>query len=357
MELVDFAWTRPGPNLRWIDGFEVFLEDPEDDPSEPENWFPADWAAADRNLTRLLTHKSIVGPLGRNSALPGDFYEPLKSHPTLFRQFADLPNPPDESAVQSFASEFGWLGANVVFGLGWSGDEHPQLITAGELLDSWTIEVSELRTVLDLWELVCKEDQGALGERFRVLPISSTKGQLTIEYVSPEGYSVPQFSYDGAFEAESSATWAASHAATGAAIRYDFIPAATELMTHVLQGKLSVLVRAAVINEARKLPQVAVRPVNLLGAIWFQTAQAIGGGYQYRRCENCPRWFFLSPDFARTNRKTCSPACRTAAHRQRIKDAVLRWRAGEQLEAIAASLGSEIGTVQSWIERASKGTD
>jgi hypothetical protein len=58
-------------------------------------------------------------------------------------------------------------------------------------------------------------------------------------------------------------------------------------------------------------------PSNLIGAMWLQLAEAVGGHKNYRECKQCGRWFELHPDVARTNRIYCSSACRAKAYRER----------------------------------------
>jgi Helix-turn-helix domain len=92
-------------------------------------------------------------------------------------------------------------------------------------------------------------------------------------------------------------------------------------------------------------------PVSLLGALWFQLAQAIGGNKQYRACASCGRWFEVSPDTARADAVYCKEACRSRAYRARKERAARLAAEGRSAKEIAAELGSDVKTVQGWLKK------
>ena len=60
----------------------------------------------------------------------------------------------------------------------------------------------------------------------------------------------------------------------------------------------------------------------LLAALWLQFALAITKKVRYRQCLGCGSYLTIHPDGFRSNRRTCSDACRTKASRSRRKKGV-----------------------------------
>jgi hypothetical protein len=87
-------------------------------------------------------------------------------------------------------------------------------------------------------------------------------------------------------------------------------------------------------------------PENLLGALWLQLAEAIGGGKQFRQCITCGGWFEVS---GRSDRRVCSDACRSRAYRGRQERARQLAAEGKGFPAIATELGSSVKTVRKWV--------
>lgn len=88
---------------------------------------------------------------------------------------------------------------------------------------------------------------------------------------------------------------------------------------------------------------------DLLHAMWFQFALAVDEGTKYRRCEVCNKPFEVSPEANRSDRRTCSNACRFKAYRNRIKKAREMRADGRTLRKIAKELGSDMKTIKGWV--------
>src|SRR5262249_32215996 len=95
-------------------------------------------------------------------------------------------------------------------------------------------------------------------------------------------------------------------------------------------------------------------PAALLDALWLQFACAIDGNKDYRQCQECKRWFELSPGIARADRLFCSNACRTRAYRQRIAHARQRYKTGASIADIAREFETDCDTVQGWVTTSRK---
>lgn len=97
-------------------------------------------------------------------------------------------------------------------------------------------------------------------------------------------------------------------------------------------------------------PPLHVSPVNLHGAMWLQLARAVSENAAFRRCDQCGRWFEVSPKITRKSRKYCSEPCRTQAYRARIATAKQMRADGKSLAQIAEELGSDKETVRRWVD-------
>jgi hypothetical protein len=92
-------------------------------------------------------------------------------------------------------------------------------------------------------------------------------------------------------------------------------------------------------------------PPHLLAAVWLQFAQAVDGNKGYRSCEQCDRWFELSPKMARADKVFCSSACRSRAARERQLQAGQLFKAGQSITEIAGTVHSSPPVVQRWIKK------
>jgi hypothetical protein len=90
-------------------------------------------------------------------------------------------------------------------------------------------------------------------------------------------------------------------------------------------------------------------PRSLLGAMWLQFARAVSGDKQYRRCQECGRWYEVSREAARAHRIFCSQGCRSKAYRLRQERARQLFTQGWSFRHIAEELGSDVPTVTKWV--------
>ena len=92
-----------------------------------------------------------------------------------------------------------------------------------------------------------------------------------------------------------------------------------------------------------------VVPENLLGAMWIQFAQSVGGNVDFRRCGACQEWFRVSPDVRRGHARYCGDARRMKSYRRRMERARRMHAEGVALERIAEELGTTDETVRGWL--------
>jgi hypothetical protein len=90
---------------------------------------------------------------------------------------------------------------------------------------------------------------------------------------------------------------------------------------------------------------------NLLGAVWLQFAELINGNKPLRRCAACQSWIVISTEGTgrRSNRSTCSNACRMKIYEQRKKEAQRLRQQGLSAREIARLLRADQERVRKWI--------
>jgi len=87
-----------------------------------------------------------------------------------------------------------------------------------------------------------------------------------------------------------------------------------------------------------------VRPNSLRGALWLQLLESLSTGHAPRQCEACDGWMSIrpeGPDGKRSNKRTCSPACRVRFHEQFRRRALELHNSGVTTKKIAETLRRE----------------
>lgn len=243
----------------------------------------------------------------------------LEQHTGLFRAFVDTV--PTEEGILKFANRYGNLGA--IFdilqqmkepidppGEDRTEDDVAEDQRAFRRVDSfelWRHQIAEMQECVQIWESL-KKNQGS--EKDARALCDAVNRNLE----SQVNVSLEQFRQSSG---------------------------------HLLVGRL---------NTKSRQSRLAIHltPVSLLGALWLQLAQAVGGHLEHRMCSTCREWFEVSPKVARTNRLYCSEACRSRAYRGRKEQAKSLTAKGKTLGEVATELGSDVKTVKGWISEADR---
>ena len=111
-------------------------------------------------------------------------------------------------------------------------------------------------------------------------------------------------------------------------------------------------------SETERRPQLVFGPSSLLGAIVCQLAAAVHGGWPFRECASCHKFFRLQPGVNRANRLTCSQTCKQYIHNRRVLRARELAAEGWTVPQIVRELkvkpnGAKSGSalVKGWIDR------
>jgi hypothetical protein len=236
-------------------------------------------------------------------------YNPLESEPTLFREFATLKLPNGEAAeiaFAEFASRYGPLGVGEILA------QNGPLIS-GEPVSRWWEEWGGLGQVVQVLEILESRDLERLQQ---IIDVDDERAQLRIE--GEHGASFSLLAHK-----DHHRRWLWGHALEASD--------RTERLARFAKGWVQDRINER-LNGKRDGAGVSARvlfspersafglhlvPVSLLAAMWLQCARVLTAGMSFRACEQCRKWFEVSPDARRKHTRYCSPRCRVAAYRAR----------------------------------------
>jgi len=94
-------------------------------------------------------------------------------------------------------------------------------------------------------------------------------------------------------------------------------------------------------------------PRDLLGAVWLQLAEVVNGNRPLRQCAACKSWIVITAEGTgkRSNRFTCTDACRMKVYYGRKLQARELRRQGQSIAKIAAMIKADAGSVRQWVAR------
>jgi hypothetical protein len=203
-----------------------------------------------------------------------------------------------------FAKTFGLLGhPREDFHLVEVGDETKETGTA-EPLAMWHREARQMRFAIDLWNAV--RSKRPRPERVRPM-VAAALREFPMFSSSPANVPLDALAHTDAALIEGD--WEAGR----------IVPAARRVLTAFLESKLrEVGVAAGFVIGTGPEVSLVFKPSTLLGALWAQLAEAVTGNKEHRRCLGCRKWIPIGwkAGGSRTNRRTCSDACRVRAHRE-----------------------------------------
>lgn len=256
--------------------------------SQPPSWVPGS-AASSSGTGRWLTDGLPPGARWQRR-----LYDPMAT-PTLFRIFGDTP--PTEDGVLTFASAYGMVLRGETIAL----DEETHAIGLGTPLSTWTEEILHLRNALRTWDGLQAGDKDLVTGSLRVWEQHS---MLWADFPEPGAQVGPLALDDEDLNL---------YHETG-----DLSLIALHLVRQTVNFELSTGTRAQLVESTTAgRPALTTVPTSLLGAMWFQFAQAIAEDKRYRRCQECASWFEVPPDARRRNSMYCRDACKSKAYRAR----------------------------------------
>lgn len=280
-------------------------------------------------------------------------YAPLAAEPALFRIFVGL-DFDDRAALLGFANKYGLLGIHQFLALEPASAGQYPMGTIGESHSAWINEILDMRWAVQIQDLVGSHDAAGLRRfiTYREELVGPTGEPLRAGgwgfSSHPEGArkSEPIPRYRG---------WMIDPVANLFVAGNVFIPA-TFLVQRWINDKLNEHAAPRLLYNLDLGKQVLqIVPKDLLGAMWFQLAQAIAGNRNYRTCRECSKWFEISAEAdGRSARKLfCSDPCKSRDYRRR-KDRVRELKAERKSvpqivkQLHAEGMETDSDTVKKW---------
>jgi hypothetical protein len=276
-------------------------------------------------------------------------YSPLEDEPALFRVFAGL-DPADRDAIAAFANQYGGLGKRRVLLAGWE-EGKPTFPdgTQGETYEDWGWAIFYMRWAVRIWDMISTRDAAGLA-----------KNITYHEKETRPGYPAREAGWSFNSHPDTPIRDVPAPGSVSSAIepvvgltedtKIALMPATLLVQRWVNENLRDNSSPALVYHLKPGKQMLQIVPKNLLGAMWFQLAQAIAGNKNYRTCRDCGRWFEISGDTdGRTERRQfCDDACKSRDYRRRKERAVELRAGGKAPKAIASELGTDVETIKKW---------
>jgi hypothetical protein len=232
----------------------------------------------------------------------GTVYSPLLEETGLFRTFAETEL--DERAILKFANAYGLLGGNFNTAAIEKGKSVVEM--RAESLGMWKHAIAQMQSMLLIWNSARDADTSVLSQFFHWNDrgVYYSIGDRVFEWIaSPDDVEV--FSRFTQGDLILPAMYLLQRRINLQLIEHQVTP---KLLWHRGEGQLVMRVSAN----------------SLIGAMWLQFAKAVEGNRKYRQCQRqqCRKWFEVGQNTtARSDKKFCSPTCKSAAHREQKKEA------------------------------------
>ncbi len=341
-DVFSFLWTVPDSGHQWI---QARLINNDQDPSAVSNR-----STLDEKVQWILTDGLTYGQPYRMTR-----YNPLKTTPGLFRNFAQI-QPTDRDAILAFANKYGQLGDKRPLHLGDPKEPISPFTTRGETHDSWMDHIVAMQRGVTIWEALNRRDLATL----------SSFICWQAEERTPDGANVTRVAgwhYDSHPELPPFPKKGSAPPAPGR-LRQLIEPVPDLFKTDEVFMPATFLVQRWINEHLKKnaAPRllynldlgsqvVNIVPHNLIGAMWLQFAEAIAGNKHHRPCKECGTWFEISTEEdGRTARRVfCSDACKSRDYRGRKDQAERLKGEGKTLKDIAKELDTDTETVKNWL--------
>ena len=225
--------------------------------------------------------------------VPGTGFRPYEPPTGLFRDFVKLS--PTRDAIQEFARQHGDLFSR--YESRQRAVRSDGTVGHGATLGTWTQEIGDMRTLVDLWGWI----------QDRRIPELKKIIKWTDDDVS---YTIKTPRYD-------TRDVTLAHAQlTGSGFFSHFSPSDVLLPARcALQQEINSRIaeqpptpRLAWTPEYKQ--RIIFTPPNLLSAMWLQFAQSVTGELQLQVCAVCGKHYQIGPGGRRADSTTCSDACK-----------------------------------------------
>ncbi|MEW8230386.1 MAG: hypothetical protein AB2745_08685 [Candidatus Thiodiazotropha endolucinida] len=219
----------------------------------------------------------------------------------LFMTFAH--SEPTRDGILKFASKYGLIGVDrhTIYSIEaaaisdsappdalYSRHYDSELYATGESIILWMPEINEMKNLVQLW-----------------LNIE----EYSEKYINWKSFDVVRYK---SFLISSSKDYPEIHSQLTPGEKLE--PTKWYIMRHINIRLRKAKPQMTMINGEI---QPCVSPNNLLTAMWYQFANAVGEDKKYKSCEHCGTYFELGTGRGQATKKFCSESCRVMASRKR----------------------------------------
>jgi hypothetical protein len=301
--------------------------------------------------------------------LAAEQYEPLR-HPELVWEFAELQR--DASSLQAFSCRWGPLGGYLQrdYWVAVPDTEDGRRMTA-ESVQDWRREVRRARIFVRILKLVSSEVSKDLRDIFSIEVAQLTDGR-TVSAVCISGQFARRVTrlFLGKVMYADYKRWLlplreVTETAKGTERAKHAEDAEMRLAARTLCGLMAdhmlerCHVRPAIGYDSGDQPSsIWISPPSLIACIWLQFARMAVGELDFVFCQHCKRPITLAKERnvrgVRSDRIFCDKACKQAAYRVKVKEAIYLRANGMSVQDIAVKLDSDLATVKKWVEEVPK---
>jgi hypothetical protein len=216
-------------------------------------------------------------------------YGPLRRNPALHRTFCEIS---DDGKILEFAATYGFLGYSSSRRIR-KKDGSPGGLLVAESLDRWKSELTGMKRLIHLWELV-------QNKRYALLEALVSREDDGLHMVLDRRRDII-----AGPDSPVTRQWGTGDRATEeAALCY---------LADCINRKVAAGVNARALPHYQK--RIYLSPGSLLSAMWLMFFWEVIGEIRPHRCRMCGAWF----DPRRSTRKTCSDRCRKRLSRQKTE--------------------------------------
>jgi hypothetical protein len=280
-DLTDFRWQRFAAGYTWKNG-------------QPRPNL-LDGSRADERV--------LVSVIPGHEPQSGIEYSPLRTSTGLFRRLAETT--PDEPGILAFATDCGFLGGSVSTPIKVEGESFIRM--QGEALSAWRLAIDEMRILVTIWDSATNTRSSRLRDYihwkddavlYQVFGDSTDGLPYAFELIASSKLNPEIYSRFTPGDLSQPAMYFLQRRVNHQLAAHAVAP---KLLWHPQEGKLVIRLSTN----------------SLIGVLWLQFAKAIEGSKKYQQCQNCREWIEVGGNrSARSDKKFCSPSCKSAAHRR-----------------------------------------
>ena len=262
-------------------------------------------------------HDYSLEPVSEPSDMPR-YIEPLKSYPSLFRNFAFTK--PDHSGFLEFAHRYGLLeNSRSVYSAQLGRPE--KVIYHNQQYRRWLHYWQELRLHIDIWDAAQRGDAEFLSTCFDweegtllfTWPMEYQRAPDSLELPSSKFllYEEPEVPVNPRHEVLSDTYHRSilSSFHNGDLVKPAQIYCSIEIGEKIGQVTENTIIYDMNIGKF----SICIMPVSLIGAMWLQFAWSIAENRRHYKCEYCSTWF----EPQRSTKRYCSETCKSKAYQAR----------------------------------------